>query len=113
MSDQQKSLKQIMDFRLEKLDQLINNGINPYPVKFNSTHSSHEIIENFLEYEGKIVVVAGRIMVIRKMGKASFFQVMDSSGKIQILFMTQYGFLMECLKSLYKELNTEKVLKIL
>ena len=84
MSDQQKSLKQIMDFRLEKLDQLINNGINPYPVKFNSTHLSHEIIENFSDYEGKSVVIAGRIMVIRKMGKASFFQVMDSSGKIQI-----------------------------
>ena len=84
MSDQQKSLKQIMDFRLEKLDQLINNGINPYPVKFNSTHLSHEIIENFSKYGGKSVVIAGRIMVIRKMGKASFFQVMDSSGKIQI-----------------------------
>ena len=84
MSDQQKSLKQIMDFRLEKLDQLINNGINPYPVKFNSSHLSNEIIENFSEYEGKSVVIAGRIMVIRKMGKASFFQVMDSSGKIQI-----------------------------
>ena len=84
MSDQQKSLKQIMDFRLEKLDQLIDNGINPYPVKFNSTHLSHEIIENFSDYEGKSVVIAGRIMVIRKMGKASFFQVMDSSGKIQI-----------------------------
>ena len=84
MSDQQKSLKQIMDFRLEKLDQLINNGINPYPVKFNSTHLSNEIIENFFEYEGKTVVIAGRIMVIRKMGKASFFQLMDSSGQIQI-----------------------------
>ena len=45
MSDQQKSLKQIMDFRLEKLDQLINNGINTYPVKFNLTHGSNEIIE--------------------------------------------------------------------
>ena len=53
MSDQQKSLKQIMDFRLEKLDQLINNGINPYPVKFNPTHLSNEIIENFSEYEGR------------------------------------------------------------
>ena len=84
MSDQQKSLKQIMDFRLEKLNQLIDNGINPYPVKFNSTHLSHEIIENFFEYEGKTVVIAGRIMVIRKMGKASFFQLMDSSGQIQI-----------------------------
>ena len=47
MSDQQKSLKQIMDFRLEKLDQLINNGINPYPVKFNATHLSRQIVEEF------------------------------------------------------------------
>ena len=47
MSDQQKSLKQIMDFRLEKLDQLIKNGINPYPLKFNPTQLSHEIIKNF------------------------------------------------------------------
>ena len=72
MSDQQKSLKQIMDFRLEKLDQLISNGVNPYPVKFNSTHLSHEIIENFSEYEGKSVVIAGRIMVIEKWVKLPF-----------------------------------------
>ena len=84
MSDQQKSLKQIMDFRLEKLDALINNGINPYPENFDLTHNSTDIKKNYDKYEGKDVTVAGRIMAIRKMGKASFIQIMDSTGRIQI-----------------------------
>ena len=50
MSDQQKSLKQIMDFRIEKLESLKNNGINPYPPKFEPTHFSNEII---LDYQIK------------------------------------------------------------
>ena len=84
MSDQQKSLKQIMDFRLEKLDALINNGINPYPENFDLTHNSTDIKKNYDKYEGKDVTVAGRIMAIRKMGKASFMQMMDSVGRIQM-----------------------------
>ena len=84
MSDQQKSLKQIMDFRIEKLESLINNGINPYPPKFEPTHSSNEIILDYADYEGKKVVVSGRIMALRKMGKASFAQLMDAKGRIQI-----------------------------
>ena len=84
MSDQNKSLKQIMDFRLEKLDALKKAGINPYPVKFNPSHSSAFIKSNYNDLEGKTVKIAGRIMALRKMGKASFSQVMDSEGKIQI-----------------------------
>ena len=84
MSDQKKSLKQIMDFRIEKLDTLNKNGINPYPEKFDVTHSSNDIKEDYPKYEGRNVVVAGRIMAMRKMGKASFMQIMDSSAKIQI-----------------------------
>ena len=84
MSDQQKSLKQIMDFRIEKLESLINNGINPYPPKFEPTHYSNEIISDYADYEGKKVVVSGRIMALRKMGKASFAQLMDAKGRIQI-----------------------------
>tara|TARA_B100001559_G_scaffold108184_1_gene91036 strand:- start:34 stop:696 length:663 start_codon:yes stop_codon:yes gene_type:complete len=84
MSDMKKSLKQIMDFRIEKLDTLNKNGINPYPEKFDVTHSSNDIKEDYPKYEGKNVVVAGRIMAMRKMGKASFMQIMDSSAKIQI-----------------------------
>ena len=84
MSDNQKSLKQIMDFRIEKLDALSKSGINPYPEKFDVTHTNAEIKENYIKYEGIDVIVAGRIMAIRKMGKASFMQMMDSSGRIQI-----------------------------
>ena len=84
MSDQQKSLKQIMDFRIEKLESLINNGIDPYPPKFEPTHSSNEITSDYANYESKEVVVSGRIMALRKMGKASFAQLMDAKGRIQI-----------------------------
>ena len=83
MSDQNKSLKQIMDFRVEKLDALREAGINPYPVKFDPSHSSAFIKSNYNEIEGKTVKIAGRIMALRKMGKASFSQVMDSEGRIQ------------------------------
>ena len=84
MSDQQKSLKPMMDFRIEKLDVLIKNGINPYPENFDLTHNSTEIKKNYTKYEEHDVTVAGRIMAIRKMGKASFMQIMDSTGRIQI-----------------------------
>ena len=50
MSNQQKSLKQIMDFRLEKLDALIKNGINPFPENFDLTHNSTEIKKNYSKY---------------------------------------------------------------
>tara|TARA_A100001011_G_scaffold241370_1_gene249398 strand:- start:6935 stop:8428 length:1494 start_codon:yes stop_codon:yes gene_type:complete len=83
MSDQNKSLKQIMDFRVEKLDALREAGINPYPVKFDPSHSSAFIKSNYNEIEGKTVKIAGRIMALRKMGKASFSQIMDSEGRIQ------------------------------
>ena len=83
MSDQNKSLKQIMAFRLEKLDTLRKAGVDPYPVKFNPSHSSESIKSNYDELEGQSVKIAGRIMAIRKMGKASFAQIMDFEGKIQ------------------------------
>ena len=84
MSEQQKSLKQIIDFRLEKLEKLKKAGINPYPSKFEPSHQNRIILSNYESYENKKVRVAGRIMVIRKMGKASFLQLKDSSGRIQI-----------------------------
>jgi len=83
MSDDQKSLQQIIDFRLEKLDKLREGGVNPYPTKYEPTHKSESIKSNYDELEGKTVKIAGRIMAIRKMGKASFAQVMDTEGRIQ------------------------------
>ena len=83
MSDDQKSLQQIIDFRLKKLNTLREDGVNPYPTNFDPSHTSETIKSNYNKLEGETVKIAGRIMAIRKMGKASFAQVMDSEGRIQ------------------------------
>ena len=83
MSEDQKSLKQMIEFRLDKLNNLRKQGVNPYPPKYDYTHKSNLIKTDYNDLEGKTVRVAGRIMAIRKMGKASFAQIMDSMGRIQ------------------------------
>ena len=83
MSEEHKSLKQIIDYRIEKLFKLKEAGVEPYPQKFSPNHFSQNIIDNFNELENKDVILAGRIMSIRKMGKASFFHLQDKFGKIQ------------------------------
>jgi lysyl-tRNA synthetase class 2 len=73
--------------REEELVEIEEKGINPYPYSFNKTHSAIEIKDNFDEEkpeEFESVAVAGRIMSIRKMGKASFLNLMDQSGRIQL-----------------------------
>ena len=84
MSEEHKSLKQIIDYRIEKLFKLKEAGVEPYPQKFTPNQFSQNIIDNFNELENKDVILAGRIMSIRKMGKASFFHLQDQFGKIQI-----------------------------
>ena len=84
MSDEKKSLKQIMEFRKEKLSKIKDNGINPYPVNFSPKDSTKIILSDYKSWEGKDVTIAGRIMALRKMGKVSFSQIMDSGGRIQI-----------------------------
>ena len=78
------SLNDQMQRRLEERQHLIDAGINPYPTHFEVTHSSREIIDDFEEEVKTPVSLAGRIMTIRKMGKASFFHLQDSAGRIQI-----------------------------
>ena len=78
-----KSLKQIMDFRKEKLNILRESNINPFPANYKPTNYSTSIKENYENLKGKKVKIAGRIMSLRKMGKASFSQIMDEQGKIQ------------------------------
>ena len=81
---QELDLNQLMLVRREKLDKLKQEGKDPYRItKFNRTHKSKEIIDNYEELEGKEVVVAGRLMAKRIMGKASFCHIQDSEGKIQ------------------------------
>lgn len=83
MSEEHKSLNQIIDYRKEKLSKLKEAGIDPYPQKFTPNQFSREIINNFENFQDKDVIIAGRIMSIRKMGKASFFHLQDQFGKIQ------------------------------
>jgi lysyl-tRNA synthetase, class II len=71
--------------KLEKLGKLRELGINPYPYSFNQTHHADEILEHFDSLSGKKVSVAGRILRMRKMGKLHFIDLLDGSGKLQIM----------------------------
>ena len=84
MSTDNKSLKQIMGFRLEKLNKLRELGVDPFPHKFSPINDSFDIINNYEKFENQNVVIAGRVMNIRKMGKASFAHLMDNKGQIQL-----------------------------
>lgn len=75
---------ELMRIRRSKLDTLREMEVNPYPYSFERTNFTNEIIENYETYEDKQVAVAGRIMSIRIMGKASFFHIQDQNGKIQV-----------------------------
>ena len=82
--EQEVDLNQLMKVRREKLDKLRQAGKDPYKItKFNRTHTSKQIKDNYDELEGKDVTVAGRLMAKRIMGKASFCHIQDSEGKIQ------------------------------
>ena len=90
MSEQQKKAQQEPDLnqsrkvRREKLADLQANGKDPFVItKYDQTHHSLEIKENFEELAGKEVSIAGRMMSKRVMGKASFCNVQDLQGNIQ------------------------------
>ena len=71
--------------RRESLQKLRDLGINPYPAEeYKTTATIHEIISSFDAFEGKEVVLAGRMMSRRIMGKASFAELKDASGRMQI-----------------------------
>ena len=71
--------------RIEKLNALQKRNLDPYKnVKYDQTHYSKNIISNYESLEGQTVGVAGRIMSKRIMGKASFAQIQDSEGRIQL-----------------------------
>lgn len=69
--------------RLDKLRKLRKLKINPYPYKFEKNTTTREILSEFKNIK-KPVSVAGRIITIRRMGKASFAHIQDQEGKIQI-----------------------------
>ncbi len=73
------------DIRLDKVAKLRKAGVTPYPYSFNQTHHAEEIIGNFKSLEQKEVSIAGRIIRARHMGKLHFLDLLDSSGKIQVM----------------------------
>ena len=84
MTEEHGSLKQIIDFRLEKLGKLRESGVNPYPYSYSASHKSEDILKNEKQLDGETVTIAGRLMSLRKMGKASFCHIQDEVGRIQI-----------------------------
>ena len=70
--------------RFEELDELKKKGIETFAYSFETDNYSEDIKKDFNKYENKDVKIAGRIMAIRRMGKASFAHIMDLKGRIQI-----------------------------
>jgi lysyl-tRNA synthetase class 2 len=85
-------LERISKQRLEKLERLKARGINPYPYGYHRTHTALEAVNLLKQHEesgqtsAPIVTGAGRITARRNMGKISFMDLRDGSGKIQLLF---------------------------
>ena len=81
---QEQDINHLRKVRREKLAELQANGQNPFEItKYDVTHHSMEVKEHFEELEGKHVVLAGRMMSKRIMGKASFCNIQDLQGNIQ------------------------------
>ena len=70
--------------RQEELSELKKKGIEPFAYSYDVNSDSDNIKTNFKEDEKRIVRIAGRIMAIRRMGKASFAHIQDCTGRIQI-----------------------------
>ncbi|MCH5280863.1 MAG: lysine--tRNA ligase [Lachnospiraceae bacterium] len=80
----EQDINQLLKVRREKLEALREAGKDPFTItKYEQTHHSTEIKDNYDELEGKTVSIAGRIMSKRVMGKASFCNVQDVKGNIQ------------------------------
>ena len=84
-NEQEQDLKQILKVRRDKLKALQDAGMDPFTItKYDVTHHAQEIKDNFDALEGKTVAVGGRLMSKRGMGKVSFCDLQDKSGRIQL-----------------------------
>lgn len=82
---EEKELNEVLKIRREKLSTMRSEGEDPFAItKFDKTNSVADIRDNYEEYEGKVVTLAGRMMSKRVMGKMSFADLRDESGKIQL-----------------------------
>ena len=85
INEQEQDLKQILKVRRDKLKALQDAGMDPFTItKYDVTHHAQEIKDNFDALEGQTVSVGGRLMSKRGMGKVSFCDLQDRSGRIQL-----------------------------
>lgn len=78
-------LSEVIKVRREKLNTMLEAGNNPYEiVSFDKTHSAKEVKADYAELEGKVIRLAGRMISRRIMGKASFANLLDQSGSLQL-----------------------------
>ena len=96
-------LERITEQRLEGLKKIRSRGVDPYPHCYHPSHTTTEAVALFERQEdnARVISVAGRVMARRQMGKMSFLDIRDGSGKIQLCFrrnvlgIERYGFLGE------------------
>ena len=84
MEIEQKNLREIINYRLEKLEKIRAAGFNPYPYNFDKTHQITELLKKGENGVGEKIKTAGRMVSFRKMGKASFTHIQDENEKIQV-----------------------------
>ena len=84
MADNNQDINQLLKVRREKLAELQEQGNDPFTItKYDVTAHTQQIKDNYEQFEGKVVSIAGRMMSKRVMGKASFCNIQDRDGNIQ------------------------------
>jgi lysyl-tRNA synthetase class 2 len=84
VENNQTDINVLIKRRYEELEELKKKGVEPFAYSFDTDSFSNDIKNNFEFYENKDVKLAGRIMALRRMGKASFAHILDQKGRIQI-----------------------------
>ena len=85
VTEQPQDMGELLRIRRDKLKALQDEGRDPFTItKFDVTHHTQDIKDNFDALEGKPVSVAGRLMSKRGMGKVSFCDLQDKTGRIQL-----------------------------
>lgn len=76
--------QQLIDQRKAKIDEIRAHGVDPYPYRFDATHTTRQVADAPVEFAEQPVSLAGRLMAIRGKGKTAFAHLQDGEGRIQI-----------------------------
>ena len=109
-------LEHIAQNRREKLERIRQSGVDPYPSHYHRSHTTEQAVALLEDIEkgvtkDKKVSVAGRVTAIRRMGKSSFLDIHDGSGKIQLLFQNTHK-LEEKALELFKDLDIGDIIGV-